>query len=407
MKSKFFVICIQTIVISFLAFSITGCGLFRKAPPLPLKRVSVKKLPVFSDDMMFEGLENSINQSLSYLNKLPSNRMFNFGEDAYDAAHMIKSLEHFLNFLQQNPTQEVINDFIRSNYLVYKSIGSDKKGKVLFTGYYEPFLKGSLEPSNEYRIPVYTLPKDRLVIDISMFSDRFKQERPLVGRLGNGRKVIPYYDRKELDESNILKNRSKVLAWVNDKVDLFFLGIQGSGVIMLDNGDKMNVHYHGSNGHPYRSIGKLLKDEGKLPEDGVSMQSIKQYLKSHPDEIQEILNHNPSYVFFLKEEGGPFGCLSVELTPGRSLALERRIFPSAALAFIETQKPVVDDNGQIQTWIDFSRFIMNQDTGGAIKGPGRADIFWGNGEYAKIAAGHLQHEGKLSFLILKPEIEAR
>jgi membrane-bound lytic murein transglycosylase A len=145
-----------------------------------------------------------------------------------------------------------------------------------------------------------------------------------------------------------------------------------------------------------------LIDKKKITVKEMSMQKIRQYLNSHPDEIKEVFNYNPSYVFFQNEPNGPLGNINVKLTPGRSIALDRRIFPKAALCFIETEKPIVDGAGQIQSWRRFTRFAMNQDTGGAIRGPGRADIFWGNGPYAEIAAGHLKHTGNLYFLVLKP-----
>ena len=134
----------------------------------------------------------------------------------------------------------------------------------------------------------------------------------------------------------------------------------------------------------------------------MSMQKIREYLREHPEKIEPVLNHNPSYVFFTIEPDGPLGNINVKLTPGRSIALDRYIFPPAALAFIATQKPVIDSSGKIQGWTDFTRFVLNQDTGGAIRGPGRADLFWGNGPYAEIAAGHMKHEGHLYFLVLKP-----
>jgi membrane-bound lytic murein transglycosylase A len=165
----------------------------------------------------------------------------------------------------------------------------------------------------------------------------------------------------------------------------------------------LNVHYHGSNGRPYRSIGRLLIEEQKIPKEEMSMQKIRSYLQAHPQEMAAVLNHNPSYVFFKLESEGPLGYLNVLLTPGRSVALDRRLFPPAALAYIQTKKPVVNGAGQIDSWADCGRFVLNQDTGGAIRGPGRADLFWGNGPYAEIAAGHLAHIGKLYFLILKPD----
>ena len=134
------------------------------------------------------------------------------------------------------------------------------------------------------------------------------------------------------------------------------------------------------------------------------MQRLKAYLLSHPAEVDAVLNHNPSYVFFKTETSGPIGAIGVDLTPGRSVAVDRRVFPMAAPAFLQTQIPVVDGNGRIDRWMDFSAFALNQDTGGAIRGPGRVDIFWGNGPYAEIAAGHMQHKGSFYLLVLAPEI---
>ena len=177
-----------------------------------------------------------------------------------------------------------------------------------------------------------------------------------------------------------------------------------SSPFYLDNGKIIDVHYHATNGRPYRSIGKLLIDKEKILRSEMSMQKIRAYLRDHPEEVEDVLNYNPSYVFLKVEEDGPLGYLEVKLTPGRSIALDRRIFPLAGLAFIETQKPLINGDGKIYEWTELSRFVLNHDTGGAIRGPGRADLFWGNGTYAEIAAGYMQHTGQLYFLILKPDI---
>jgi membrane-bound lytic murein transglycosylase A len=213
---------------------------------------------------------------------------------------------------------------------------------------------------------------------------------------------VPYYDRNDIDYKDALGDSAEVLAWVTDPIDIFFLQIQGSGKVYLDNGEVINVHYHATNGHPYRSIGKLLIDENKITREEMSMQKIRAYLQAHPEEMETIFNYNPSYVFFKIEPDGPLGNINVRLTPGRSIALDRKLFPPAALTFIVTEKPYLDGSGNIERWSEFSRFALHQDTGGAIKSPGRADLFWGNDHYAEIAAGHLKHTGKLYFLILKP-----
>ena len=385
-----------------IAALIAGCPApIKKAPKeLALVRKSGFSYPNFTDDLEFEGLEYSILKSMAYLQKVPADRIYQFGPDQYDAAHLLQSLEQFMDFIRTNPSNRDLQKFIRSNYLVYQSAGRDQEGEVLFTGYYEPHLNGRLQPDDEFRFPIYALPEDLIKIDLSDFDEKYAGES-IVGRY-TGETVVPYYDRREIDEQNALADKAQPLAWIKDPVDVFFLQIQGSGKIFLDTGEVINVHYNGSNGRPYRSIGKLLIDEQKIPQEEMSMQKIRSYLHEHPEEMAPVLNHNPSYVFFKLEPEGPLGYLNVLLTPGRSVALDRRIFPPAALAFIQTKKPVVDSAGQIDSWADCSRFVLNQDTGGAIRGPGRADLFWGSGPYAEIAAGHSAHRGKLFFLILKP-----
>ncbi len=393
---------IFTTLLVFVLF--TGCAgvklpytkepAFIKLPP--------KLYPEFFDDMGFDGLEHGILQSISYLKKVSPEKQFNFGQDSYDAGHLIKSLEQFLRFIKSGHTIQELQKFVSSNYLVYRYLMKREPVDVLFTGYYEPFLNGSLNKTDNFRFPVYALPNDLKTIDLSLFSSKYKEHK-IVGRYTDEPEFVPYFERSEIDELNPLEKKAECLAWVNDKIDLFFLEIQGSGIIYLDNGEKINVHYHASNGRPYRAIGKLLIDQEKILREEMSMQKIREYLSKNPEEIQDILNYNPSYIFFKLEEDGPFGCIGVKLTPGRSIALERKLFPSAALAFIEVQKPLLDGDGNIIEWTDFKRFVLNQDTGGAIRGPGRADLFWGNGTYAEIAAGHMRHKGSMYFLVLKPE----
>ena len=386
------------------ALMISGCKPMVKPPTREnaMERISSWSYPDFSDDMTYTGLEQSVLMSLSYLKKIPAARQFIFGKDQYNSEHMIKSLQHFLDYIQTRPSRKNLKKFIQSDYRIYRSIGRDGEGEVLYTGYYEPLLKGSLVKSEQYRFPIYTRPRDLITIDLSLFHKKFRGEK-ITGRFAD-QSVVPYYDRSEIETDGVLENKADVLAWAKDPVDVFFLQIQGSGKVQLDNGEVFNVHYQATNGRPYRSIGKLLIDEEKISVADMSMQKIRQYLQNHPEEIDTVLNYNPSYVFFKIEPNGPLGNINVKLTPGRSIALDRHIFPPAALAFIETEKPLIDDTGRIQSWLNFSRFVLNQDTGGAIKGPGRADLFWGNGSYAEIAAGHLKHTGRLYFLVLKSTI---
>ena len=383
---------------------LAGCAV-QTAPPeaeLPaLVRIRPAAYPHFSDDMHYDGLLHAIDRSVAYLERLPPDREFTFGHDIFPAAHVMRSLLTFRDFIHNRPSSSELNRFIADRYWVYRTAGSDRQGRVLFTGYYEPVLQGSLEPTAEFPVPVYALPRDLVTIDLGSFAPDLKG-RTLTGRF-TGQTLVPYYDRREIETLGKLGDRAPTLLWLKDPVDLFFLQVQGSGRVYLQNGQTRNLHYHAANGRPYRSIGKLLIEEGKIARDQMSMQAIRDYLRRHPSETPTILNHNPSYVFFKTETDGPLGALGVKLTPGRSVALDRRPFPPTGLLFIETRQPLVDGDLRIRRWTGLRRFALAQDTGGAIRGPGRADLFWGNGPYAEIAAGHLQHPGTFYFLVLKPQ----
>ena len=393
-----------------LLFLLAGCvppPAAVKAPPAPPRGVSPLvplspgAHPRFADDMDYAGISESLGESLKYLKRLPPDTPFTFGADTYDAAHMIRSLERFRAAIDTRPDRDALSRFIRSHYRVYRSVGGDS-GKMLFTGYYEPSLDGSLRRTGRYRHPIYGPPKDMAVVDLSAFSEKLAGKK-IVGRV-KGKTFVPYHDRKEIEEG-ALAGKAPVLAWVSDPVALFFLQVQGSGKVDLENGDRLNVHYHSSNGRPYRSIGNLLIQENRIPRAEMSMQAIRGYLRAHPREMDRVFNYNPSYVFFSLEEDGPYGAIRAKLTPGRAIAVDRAVFPMGGIAFIQTQKPAAgpSGNGEVSNWVPFSRFVSTQDTGGAIKGPGRADIFWGSGPYAELAAGHLKHDGELYFLVLKPE----
>ena len=391
-------------MLAFIAGGFQGCSSLKVKPEKvdgsALKKLSVSRYPEFTDDMNYDGLKEAIQESLTYLRKLPPDRKFRFDEDVYDTQHMIKTLALLGDFLGYAPSKETLNKFIRSCFQVYKARGRKETGDVLFTGYYEPALEASASPGPAFPYPVFARPEDHVVIDLSRFGPRFKGEKQIVGRVTDDRTIIPYYDRREINEGR-LAGKVHPLAYVKDRVDLFFLQIQGSGKLYIDGGAPFYVQYHTTNGHPYKSIGALLIREGKIAREEMSMQKIRSYLREHPDEVDDVLNYNPSYVFFKLNKDGPCGCYGTKVTAGRSVALEKRIFPAAAVGFMTSQKPVVDAAGNISKWQDFSRFVLNQDTGGAIKGPGRADLFWGDGPYAEIAAGYSQHPGELYFFMLR------
>ena len=356
--------------------------------------------PDFHDDMSLDLLALAIERNIEYLDRLDPEKIFQYGPHRFTCRHVRESQELFLRLIRENPDPDQLNKEISERFRIYRAAGRVGNNKVLFTGYFEPIFDGSMTPDETYRYPLYGKPADLLQIDLSRFHDRFKGER-IVVRI-DGEKVVPYYSRHNIETENALEGRGIEIAWLRDPVDVAFLHIQGSGRIRLRDGNTLLVGYRASNGRPYRSIGRYMLDRLFLTREEMSMQSIRTYLSEYPEIMHDVLNHNPSYVFFHILEKGPLGNISVPLTPGRSIALDSKLFPKGALAFISCEKPGVNDLGEITEWSKFSRFVLNQDTGGAIKGAGRADIFWGSGPYAEWAAGHLKHNGELFILIKKP-----
>jgi membrane-bound lytic murein transglycosylase A len=346
-------------------------------------------------------LIEALDFSLTYLKKLEPQTPMVFGPDRFTAQQVTQSLEDFKSKLSQYGLTAVFFRYVRENYDFYRS----GAGEVLFTGYYEALLKGSLLKKGNYRYPLYKKPEDLVRIDLSQFSIYQKYKglpRILRGRLLDDKHVVPYYSREEIDYQQKLTGKDLEIVWIDNTVDVFFLHIQGSGIVELEGGEKIRVNYADSNGHVYRAIGRLLLQKEALTRENVSMQSIRRYLDEHPDQMQEIFNFNPSYVFFREVEEGPIGSLGVPVTPYRSLAVDKRFFPKGALCYLETELPVFDENGDIKEWKQHMGFVLNQDTGGAIRTPRRADLFTGHGKESELIAGHLKREGTFYFLIKKP-----
>ncbi|MEA2038855.1 MAG: MltA domain-containing protein [Thermodesulfobacteriota bacterium] len=356
--------------------------------------------PAFHDDMDLESLALAIKRNTEYLNRLDPEETFQYGPHRFTCQEVLNSQKALLEIMAENPDPDEFNKKIKDRFKIYRAAGRVGNTNVLFTGYFEPTYEASTTRDQTFKYPVYGKPDDLLTIDLSTFKNRFKGER-VTARL-DGREIVPYYSRRDIDMGKALEARGLEIAWLKDPVDVAFLQIQGSGRLRLPDGKTMMVGYIASNGRPYRSIGRYILDKGLLPKEEMSMQGIRRCLSEHPEMLQEILNHNPSYVFFQVQDNAPLGNLNVPVTPGRSVALDSKLFPKGALGFISCKKPVVNEQGEITEWKTFSRFVLNQDTGGAIKGAGRADLFWGSGPYAEIAAGHLQHEGELYILIKKP-----
>jgi membrane-bound lytic murein transglycosylase A len=290
-------------------------------------------------------------------------------------------------------SEREIGAYFEANFDPHQVINADETSTGLVTGYYEPLLKGSLMRTPKYRYPLYGAPQDMLTIDLSSVYPDLKNRR-LRGRV-DGNRVVPYLDRADIEGSGEpLKGLE--IAWVDDPIELFFLHIQGSGQIELDNGELVRVGYADQNGHPFRSTGRLLIQNGEIPAERASMQGIKEWARKNPKKVQRYLNANPSYVFFKllpKDLPGPIGTLGVPLTAERSIAVDQRVVPLGVPVYLATTWPATPRS--------LNRLMVAQDTGGAIAGGVRADYYWGFGDAAGNQAGRMKQQGRMWVLLPK------
>ena len=290
-----------------------------------------------------------------------------------------------------SPDRDTARRFFETNLVPYRVVNADGSSEGLITGYYEPLLKGSRKPGGRYRYPVYGVPDDLLVLDLTELYPDLKGTR-LRGRL-EGRRVVPYYDRAQIEQGRAAV-AGKEIAWVDDPIDLFFLQIQGSGRIALDSGQTIRVGYADQNGHPYRSIGRVLVERGDLTLDKASMQGIKAWAQANPGKLTELLNQNGSYVFFRELSSdlpGPPGALGLPLTPRRSVAVDPGFVPLGAPVYVATTWPLSSR--------PLNQLMLAQDTGGAIRGAVRADFFWGFGDDAAREAGRMKQALRMWVLL--------
>ena len=283
--------------------------------------------------------------------------------------------------------------FFELNFDPHQVVNADDSTSGMVTGYYEPLLRGSRVRTDRYRYPIYGVPPDLLVVDLSLVYPELKDKR-LRGRL-EGNRVVPYASRGEIEKSGAVPHASAIV-WVDDAIDVFFLHIQGSGQVALDTGGQVRVGYADQNGHPFRSLGRLLIERREITPEHASMQGIKEWARRNPRKVQEYLNANPSYVFFRelpRDLPGPLGALGVPLTAERSIAVDPRVVPLGVPVYLATTYP--------NTSQPLNRLVVAQDTGGAIAGGVRVDFFWGFGDAAGSQAGKMRQAGRIWVLLPK------
>lgn len=334
----------------------------------------------------FSGFAQAYNRSCNHILKrnsqsdFGSNKKFGSNQEWQIACRKFKKIDN------NNPDK--IREFFEANFVPY-SAHNNNESEGLFTGYYEASLKGSRQRGDVYQHPLRARPDDLVMVDLGAFRDELKGQR-IAGRVKGG-KLKPYESHAEIVNGELPPSQDKPLVWVDSAVDSFFLQIQGSGIVSLDDGSIMRVGYAGQNGHPYYAVGRELIKRGALTKDNVSMQSIRGWMERNPNEAQDLMTTNKSYVFFREINGeGPLGAEGVPLTPERSLAVDHSTIPYAMPVWLVTDNPDIRH-----------KMMVTQDTGGAIRGPVRGDYFWGYGAQAEAKAGTMKSKGRYWFLLPK------
>ncbi|MBM3984589.1 MAG: murein transglycosylase [Planctomycetes bacterium] len=330
-----------------------------------------------------ERVLRAVERSLEWTTKPSAPRFFPIEGVSHERA--LASLTRFGELLSTSRSGEDFAQALDEEFQVYRSAGWDGRGGgVLFTGYCTPILDGSRERSGEYQHALYALPPD-LVKD--------KEGNILGQQTAAG--LRPYPDRRTIERTGLLEGKSLELAWLRDPLDAFIAHVNGSAFIKLREGGMLRLGYAGKNGKPYTSLRKELIADGRIAADGANLRTIRDWAREHPDQVPEYLQRNASYVFFTPIEGNPRGSLNVEVTGERTLATDKSLFPRGAVCFVDTR---VGAGGGGRS---FRQFMLDQDTGGAIRTAGRADIYLGSGPTAERLAGTTEQEGQLYYLFLK------
>lgn len=375
-----------------------------ESPPaikqLPVE--SIADLKSFTDDMNPESLKRAIANQLAAMLEQDETSPVRLGEFTLTRGRLIETLEAFQKLLQKNLPQAEFDQKVSEEFLFYR-VGKGKDKKILFTGYYRPVISASPVPTPRYSFPVYKMP------DKSFQMVKKQPGIRLVGSLSGIKKIRNTQSgddwrsltREEIDLKGALDNQGLEVAWLENELERYFLHIQGSGVLEFPDGTLRGIRYQGSNKYSYNGIGKLMIRDGVITTGQGSMQGIKKYFAQNPQHISRYLNQNKRYIFFTLSDEGAIGSGGGELVGGRSIATDKSIYPAGGLVFIKVRQPVLNADNKIKSWKQVSRFVVDQDTGSAIRGKGRADLYFGTGREAGAKAGHYHEQGEAHYLIKK------
>lgn len=350
---------------------------------------------LFIDDLDRQSLLQAARRQAEYLHRIPKDNRVKVGTHTVPTELLRRSVESFIQIIEQEYSPQRVSRRLQEEFLLFRAgTGEDAAtaGGMLVTGYFQPVMEGSLKPIPPFIHPLYRLPPDLI--------ERNNGGTPRIGRFCNDR-FVPYWSREEIETQLPLAGTE--LLYLDDPIESFILHVQGSGRIRLRDGSSRSVRFAGSNGRSYRSIGRLLVDEGRLTLEQATLPGIVDYLRAHPGDLRRILHANPRYIFFTWGEAGAAvrGSGNIALTAGRSVAVDPSVIPLGTVAFLRTRQPVIDRDGRLQRWRTLDRFVFPQDSGAAIRGGSRVDLFLGDSERARHTAGLMREKGSLYILVKK------
>ena len=401
-------------------FILAGCATRRTLPPsvatptpaanVPVRPVTLERVPdggiIFSDDADTASLRTAALQSSIYLHSLPPQTPFLLAADTYTAAELAAGTDELADLLEQSKAPGDWLAVVQRDFIAYQSVGAEPNHTVTFSSYYEPSIPGRLTRDAVYKYPLYGRPPDLIDVNLGLFDPALAGRR-ISGRR-DGRLLVPYYSRKDIDSNHGLAGQGLEIAWAKDPLDIFFLQVEGSGWLEPGaGGTPVRIRYDGDNGLPFRSVGQYMINTHRVKGRTLSHNQLIQYMVKHPKQRQDILNVDPRYIFFRVDTSTAsafaYGNINVPLTGGRSIATDPRCFPRGLLAWVDIEG--IKTKGKPAKRI--ARFMLNQDEGGAILGPGRVDFFAGHGPEAEQFATHFWNPGKLYFLVKKPTAGVR
>ena len=387
------VVCLAAGMLTF-----TGCKPAEKVEALdygrqlPPGQYALRKItdPAMIPDITFAcystmDLRRGIDNSLSYLSK-PSSKQY-FPSNGITHEHAVASLKAFGEMLDQGLVGKPLEAAIKARFDFYQSIGCDDRGTVLYTGYYTPIFDGSLKQTEKFRFPLYAQPKDLVK----------GPNGEILGRQIDGGAITPYPARREIEQSGML--RGQEVAWMADPFEVYIAHVQGSAKLRLSDGSLTTLGYAANNGHEYQSVGRKMIDDGIVPESGLSLKAMIDYFKANPQLIDKYINVNPRFVFFRTDSGDPRGSLNEPVIPLRTIATDKSIYPRGSVTLIKTRLPRPRSGAIVKA--PYTGFALDQDTGGAIRAPGRCDVYMGIGDEAGQMAGQVYEEGTLYYFFLK------